>query len=734
MRSRGNVHYDFEEALTQLGIFLTVTAATLLTFDVGGIMADGAANGSFAAQVEQFAFIAIVYALIYGNLSYQLSRLGSIRRHRSHPPAPADLIEPFVDGKSPSLTVLVPAYKEEPEVVYRTLLSAALMDYPSKRVVLLIDDPPAPTSPHDAEALAAMRGLPERLTALLARPRVRLEAELCDFRVRAQGAGWDPGEELEQAARLSERCASWYESLATTCTSDDHAARFFVEAILRGPAGFYRDRARWLRDRAAAPNTPTPEALEREYRRLLGMVNTEFAIFERKRYANLSKEVNKAMNLNSYIVLMGKRVREVIGADGELRMEVCAPGERGNGVPDSDYLVTLDADSLLLRDYALRLVRFMEAPENARYAIAQAPYSAYPEAPAGLERIAGATTDIQHIVHQGFTQYNGTYWVGANALIRRRALEDIAVTEREGDLEVVKYIMDRTVIEDTESTVDLMAKGWRLHNYPARLAYSATPPDFGSLIIQRRRWSNGGLIILPKLLRLLHNLPMRGASLLQGLVQIHYLTSPAATSAGVLLLIIYSFEDSMRSLWLPLTALPYFYLYGRDLVQAGYRWSDLPRVYALNLMLMPVQLGGVGKSLQQAATGRKSPFGRTPKLQVRTAAPRLYVGSVLLICIYCLVGAAVDLHFERWAHSAFAFVNGLFFTYAIATFIGLRCAFEDLTLGRFGAREVTGGEPIRHRLRLAHGQKVALNGPGRQHLAFEPAWRGERSTSPSGPM
>ncbi len=140
MRSRGNVHYDFEEKLTQLGIFLTVTAATLLTFDVGGIMADRAASGSFAALVEQFAFIAIVYALIYGNLAYQLSRLGSIRRHRSRPPAPSDLIEPLLDGESPSLTVLVPAYKEEPEVVYRTLLSAALMDYPSKRVVLLIDE------------------------------------------------------------------------------------------------------------------------------------------------------------------------------------------------------------------------------------------------------------------------------------------------------------------------------------------------------------------------------------------------------------------------------------------------------------------------------------------------------------------------------------------------------------------------------------------------------------------
>lgn len=63
-----------------------------------------------------------------------------------------------------------------------------------------------------------------------------------------------------------------------------------------------------------------------------------------------------------------------------------------------------------------------------------------------------------------------------------------------------RFIQDRTVIEDTESSIDLRRKEWRLYNYPERLSYSATPPDFGSLVIQRGRWANGGLLILPKLL------------------------------------------------------------------------------------------------------------------------------------------------------------------------------------------------------------------------------------------
>ena len=37
-----------------------------------------------------------------------------------------------------------------------------------------------------------------------------------------------------------------------------------------------------------------------------------------------------------------------------------------------------------------------------------------------IERIAGATTDLQHIVHQGMTHYDATFWVGANAILRKQ--------------------------------------------------------------------------------------------------------------------------------------------------------------------------------------------------------------------------------------------------------------------------------------------------------------------------
>ena len=41
-------------------------------------------------------------------------------------------------------------------------------------------------------------------------------------------------------------------------------------------------------------------------------------------------------------------------------------------------------------------------------------------------------------------------------------------------------------------------------------------------------------------------------------------------------------------------------------------------------MLLPVQLAGVLKLIQQSFTGEKIPFARTPKVRNRTAAPALH--------------------------------------------------------------------------------------------------------------
>jgi len=280
----------------------------------------------------------------------------------------------------------------------------------------------------------------------------------------------------------------------------------------------------------------TKQQVSQFYQRLAWIFQAEFEFFERKKYVSLSHDVNKAMNLNSYIGLMGGSYREQNTADGAILIATNEQNSKNINIPDSEYLLTIDADSILLREYCLRLVYLLQQPNYSKVAVIQTPYSSFRGAHSRIERLAGATTDIQHILHQGMTKFGATSWVGANAIIRKSALDDIVEKEWVGGFEIKRFIQDRTVIEDTESTIDLAFHGWQIMNYPERLSYSATPPDFGSLVVQRRRWANGGLLILPKLWAYIRKRKNNNEliSKTEALIRINYLTSIAWSTFGLI--------------------------------------------------------------------------------------------------------------------------------------------------------------------------------------------------------
>lgn len=671
----------FEVSLTRTTIAATLIAVTLFLWSIVSVLSEGLEQGNLYGVLEASAFLLVAGFLISGNFGYQLARLAYLKRWLGHVPATRDeLMQSFV-GPAPLLTILVPSYKEETDIIRQTLLSAALQEYPHKRVVLLLDNPPNPRTPEDRQALLAARSLPAELHALLDNQARHFETLLVQFMLRQQTGVSEFRQEYAALAQAYEQAVQWFDEQADRFPNTTHSDAWFAEHILRGPARRYRERAaHWQRHAQAVSDEGAPHErlLLGEYRSLAAVFQADIAVFERKRYQNLSHELNKAMNLNSYLGVMGQRLHEVQHEAG-LMLEETTDHHGSYEIPDSPYVITLDADSLILSDYAIRLIQVMEQPGNERLAVAQTPYSAIPNAPGLLERTAGATTDIQYLLHQGFTYFGATFWVGANALLRKAALEDICVEEPTTHGVIRRYIQDRTVIEDTESTVDLMARGWRLFNYPERLAYSATPGDFGSLIIQRGRWANGGLLILPKLLRYLRQVSKTPASAAQSFYQLHYLTSLALSPICVLLLLAVPFSSKLMTVWLSMTAIPYFLLYTRDLSILRYRGLiDFLRVYALNLLLLPVHLGGALKSVQQLVTGEKIPFRRTPKVLGRTSAPALYValeyGLLLLCCVTGLFYASQG----RWISAAFALVNGALFGYAISSFIGVAESLEDL--------------------------------------------------------
>jgi cellulose synthase/poly-beta-1,6-N-acetylglucosamine synthase-like glycosyltransferase len=367
---------------------------------------------------------------------------------------------------------------------------------------------------------------------------------------------------------------------------------------------------------------------------------------------------------------------------GAIHLDAVEPGERADlHVPATEFILTLDADSVLLPEYCLRLVHVMEQPGNERVAVSQTPYSAFPGAPTRLERLAGATTDLQHRVHQGLTHFGATYWVGANAILRRSALLDIATVEMESGEPVVRYIHDRTVIEDTESSIDLGSHGWTLFNYGERLSYSATPPDFGSLAIQRQRWADGGLIILPKMVRQLRSGDHGGMTFSQAFLRINYLASIAWSSLGLLLLLFYPFSQTLLSPLVILAAAPYFLAQATDLHECGYKRRDVVRIYGFNLVLLAVNLAGALRSVGQAITGSKIAFARTPKLQNRTACRPLFIAAPLVLFVFSGYTVMHDVAAHRWWHAAFAALNASTTLWALLALIGAFAALSDLVTG-----------------------------------------------------
>lgn len=669
-----------EILLTRAGITVTLLAVFLFVTDIFKIVSGEVRSHNWWQVAGDIIFTAIVLYLIFGGLVYLFTRAAYFSRLKKHSPAAMDELERLLDAHSPHLTILVPSYKEDARVVNQTLMSAALQNYPNKRVVLLIDDPPSPANPRDIEKLKAVRALPRRLQHLFREPAERFHGALRDFMDRSRETCVNYLQETAMLAGCYSEAADWYDKQAQAYVITNHTDALFREKILVSPRDIYRAKARELRDGLQKRGRGlTTQQILHGYRKLAAPFTVDLTSFERKRYVNLSHEPNKAMNLNSYIALTGKRYTERKGKQGLYLLETNGP-DADFQIPEPDYFITLDADSLLSHDYALRLISMMEQPGNERVAIVQTPYSAVPGA-RSLERIAGATTDIQYIIHQGFTRHNATYWVGANALLRKSALDDIAFTDTERGFPIKKYIQDRTVIEDTESTVDLIHRGWTLYNYPERLSYSATPPDFGSLIIQRSRWANGGLIILPKFLKYIMRGPHVPGKLMEGPLRFHYLTSLAVMNLGFVVLMSVPFAENIFNIWLPLTALPYFVLYARDLGQTGYRVSDLFRVYALNLLLIPVHLAGVFKSIRQMLKGTKTPFGRTPKIKERTTTALSYIIVEYIMLAHWTVGSTVDFARGYLLHGVFAVVNAAFLFYAIASFVGLAESRKDFTVG-----------------------------------------------------
>lgn len=639
---------------------------------------------NFRSAIETCLYIVIVTLLDFSALMYLIEREGALKRFAQHTRVPRQNIDTHFSKRQPKMTVLVPSYDEEIKVIRQTLLSAALQEYPDINIVLLLDDKPRPSQQDAIDKLERTKAAVLDIGKRFEEPSHRLKQSLLAFenktKHKKQSKTDDAFEAAQKVVQEYKWAADWLMALANSEKVADHVDHFFVDKVIKDLADNLYLISSAI-DKSISENVIiSDERLHQLYSRLVWVFTFNISYFQRKEYLSLSHEANKAMNLNSYINLMGGKYKIEKIAKNKVLLPVQEHETFDLEVPDSEYILTLDADSILLMEYCLRLVYLMDQKQNEKIAVTQTPYSSFRGSPTRIERITGSTTDIQHLLHQGSTHFDATFWVGANAVIRKRALEDIAEVDEIHGFMFRRFIQDRTVIEDTESSIDLRRKEWRLYNYPERLSYSATPPDFGSLVIQRGRWANGGLLILPKLLAARKQLKREGRPMrrLEFLIRMNYMCSVAWASFGLLFLLVYPFDSKLLSIFILLSAIPYFIAMSSDLKYLRYRRIDVFGIYGFNLLLLPVNLAGVMKSIQQGLTDKKIPFARTPKVDNRTSVRGWYVFSPIAIIVYSMLTCLKSYQDGNWANALFAGFNTVTALWATIAYIGLMNMVKDI--------------------------------------------------------
>ncbi|TFC32392.1 hypothetical protein E3O55_05755 [Cryobacterium sp. MDB1-18-2] len=420
-------------------------------------------------------------------LCYLAARQGALIRLNEHVRVPRRELERHFAARQEALTVLVAAgdgagARTGPHALRASLWSAALQEYPTLRVVLLLDASSEPSA--QAEALMIVR----RLTDALAEPRARFEDALFVLELEL---AWDHdatdvhevAEDLIDGLAADYRWAvAWLARQRLDEAATDPSSAVFSTHTLGGPAADFARIAADL-DRAISEHIPqTPERMLRLQRRLAWTFSAELEIFDG--------------SLAGYVDQIGNTAT--------------ATGD----VAETDYLLTLGPDAQLLSDYCLRSIYFLDEPEHRGVAVVQTP-----SFPQGGQCTGRFFPGIRSLLHRSASRYGASFWVGSTALIRTSALGDfrggrpggVAALPAEADAPRGLAMPARAAsgpaspaspsAPGSVSAVDLGVRGWTLANFPERLSFSPAAPGFGSVIVQHRRPLLGDAVLLPRIWR-----------------------------------------------------------------------------------------------------------------------------------------------------------------------------------------------------------------------------------------
>ena len=157
--------------------------------------------------------------------------------------------------------------------------------------------------------------------------------------------------------------------------------------------------------------------------------------------------------------------------------------ERSNG----DLVVVFDADHAPTRDFLKSTVGHFQ--RDPRLFLVQTPHFFLNPDPLekNLEtfrRMPSENEMFYSVIQKGLDKWNGTFFCGSAAVLRRAALE------------LTAGFSGQSITEDCETALELHTRGWNSLYVDKVMIAGFQPETFGSFIGQRSRWCQGMLQIL----------------------------------------------------------------------------------------------------------------------------------------------------------------------------------------------------------------------------------------------
>ncbi|HEX2586177.1 MAG TPA: glycosyltransferase family 2 protein [Steroidobacteraceae bacterium] len=366
----------------------------------------------------------------------------------------------------PETIILVPAYREEPELLRRSMLCHLLQKVPSKKIVLLLGNE---FETDDRQLLKNTGLVQSNCESLLSLMRLyRLELS------RAEEAGGSQEQAVRELllsfAQQLERFAEEIECSPIKYPTDS----FVTREVIRKMSGFFTAMANDLSSATCVVVT--------QY--LMAFFSVDIEVFMRMKYANTEHEKTKAGNLTAYLQYINARYHEEYD-EQEGVWRLIHDGESNR----FEYVGIFDCDTICKPEYLLRKICYLRRTGTEEVGLIQSPYVVPVPEPSVVSVASGIQSFWFLPISIGLSGYNSSFWLGFNSCWRYSALKKIP-----------SFIAE-TIIEDVEVSLQLIKHQYKIVTSPEQQCVTYSPKDLRGIQVQRTRWASGGLRILYSFVR-----------------------------------------------------------------------------------------------------------------------------------------------------------------------------------------------------------------------------------------